>query len=221
MIRKNMKSILIFASGTADGGGSGFQTLAESTKTGILDAKIVGVVSNHKNGGVSKKAHLLDIPFIYFPSPFTAENYRAIIENSACDFVALSGWLKLVRGVNPATTINIHPGPLPRFGGAGMYGGHIHEAIIEAYHRGEIRHSAVTMHFVTEEYDKGPIFFQYPIPIRSDDTADSLKKRISEIEHAWQPFITNLVVKGDISWDGKNPSTLRVPAWYSFHKNKS
>jgi len=216
-----MKSILIFASGTADGGGSGFQTLVENTKTGILNAKIVGVVSNHKNGGVYKKAQLLDIPFIYFSGPFAAENYHTIIQNSACDFVALSGWLKLMRGINPATTINIHPGSLPRFGGTGMYGIHVHEAVLDAYKRGEITNSAVTMHFVTEEYDKGPIFFQYPVPIRPDDTADTLKERVGEIEHSWQAWITNLVIRGDISWDGKDPSTLCVPAWYSFYKIKS
>ena len=216
-----MKSILIFASGTADGGGSGFQTLVENTKTGILNAKIVGVVSNHKNGGVYKKAQLLDIPFIYFSGPFAAENYHTIIQNSACDFVVLSGWLKLMCGINPATTINIHPGLLPRFGGVGMYGIYVHEAVLDAYHHGEITHSAVTMHFVTEKYDKGPIFFQYPVPIRQDDTADTLKERVGEIEHSWQPFITNFVVKGDISWDGKDPSTLRVPAWYNFHKIKT
>src|SRR3989344_2438244 len=216
-----MKSILIFASGTADGGGSGFQTLAESTTTGILDAKRVGAVSNHKNGGVYKKAQLLDIPFIYFSGPFAAENYHTIIQNSACDFVVLSGWLKLMCGINPATTINIHPGLLPRFGGVGMYGIYVHEAVLDAHHHGEITHSAVTMHFVTEKYDKGPIFFQYPVPIRQDDTADTLKERVGEIEHSWQPFITNFVVKGDISWDGKDPSTLRVPAWYNFHKIKT
>ena len=216
-----MKSILIFASGTADGGGSGFQTLVESTTTGILDAKIVGAVSNHKNGGVYKKAQLLDMPFIYFSGPFAAENYHTIIQNSACDFVVLSGWLKLMCGINPATTINIHPGLLPRFGGVGMYGIYVHEAVLDAYHHGEITHSAVTMHFVTEKYDKGPIFFQYPVPIRQDDTADTLKERVGEIEHSWQPFITNFVVKGDISWDGKDPSTLRVPAWYNFHKIKT
>lgn len=189
--------ILVFASGDAKGGGSGFQEMVEFSRTTppVLDAQIVGVVSNHPDGGVRKRADLLQIPFEYWPGPFHAEGYRFLVEKYQADFVMCSGWLKFVRGLNPAKTINIHPGPLPRFGGPGMYGHYVHEAVIAAYHRGEIKQSAVTMHFVDETaYDHGPIIFQMPVLIRPDDDPETLAKRVNEKERAWQSYILNLVV---------------------------
>jgi len=191
--------ILVFASGDATGGGSGFQELVEFSRTDppVLDAQIVGVVSNHQNGGVRKKADALQIPFDYWLGPYDAKGYRSFVEKYKADFVMCSGWLKFVRGLDPAKTVNIHPGPLPRFGGPGMYGHHVHEAIIAAFQRGEITQSAVTMHFVDEAaYDHGPIIFQMPVLIRPDDDAETLAKRVNEKERAWQSHILNLVVHG-------------------------
>lgn len=192
--------ILVFASGDAQGGGSGFQEMVEQsrTKPPILDAEIVGVVSNHSAGGVFEKSRILGIPFKYYAGPFTKEGYREHVRVSGADYVMLSGWLKMVRGLDPARTINIHPGPLPEFGGPGLYGHHVHEAVMDAYHRGELTQSAVTMHFVTEEYDRGPTLFRIPVLIRSDDTPDTLAKRVNEKERAWQSYILNLVVHGYI-----------------------
>jgi len=206
----NKPKILVFASGTEDSGGSGFRKLVEASRAEILDAKIVGVVSNHENGGVSKKAEELDIPFIHFRGPWNAEGYQRIARESGADFFALSGWLKLVIGLNSRTNFNsqtvfnIHPGPLPEFGGPGLYGHHVHEAIIAAFHRGEISHSAVSMHFVTEKYDLGPIFFQMKVCIKDDDTPETLAQRVNHCEHMYQAEVTNLVVNGFISWDGTN-----------------
>lgn len=228
--------IIIFASGTKDGGGSGFENLVNATRNGILDAEILAVVSNHENGGVREKADRLGVKFIYFParkipdsgefvdkegnkidpSEFsTAQNYQKLTEGA--DLVCLSGWLKLVTGLDPQKTINIHPGPLPRFGGAGMYGHHVHEAVMEAYRNGEIdpktgqkiSNSAVSMHFVTEKYDDGPLFFSHSVPILPEDTAETLAKRVNLAEHKWQPVITQKVLSGEIFWDGKDPSSLK------------
>jgi len=208
--------LIIFASGTKTGGGSGFENLVLAERRGDLKATIVAVVSNHENGGVRERADRLKIPFIYFPGPFTAAAYQEIIKKTGAEYIALSGWLKLVLGLDPRKTFNIHPGPLPRFGGPGMYGHHVHEAVLAAYRRGEIKSSAVTMHFVTEKYDEGPIFFRYSVPIEPSDTAETLGKRVNEFEHKFQPIITNLVVNGEISWDGVNPDSLKFPAGYQF-----
>lgn len=194
--------VLVFASGDATGGGSGFQELVEFSRTSppVLDAEIVGVISNHPRGGVFKRAERLHIPFEYWPGPFDAQGYQGFVQKYRADFVMCSGWLKFVRGLDPAKTVNIHPGPLPKFGGPGMYGHHVHEAVMAAYHRGEITQSAVTMHFVDETaYDHGPIFFQMPVLIRPDDDAESLARRVNEKERAWQSYILNLVVHGYIS----------------------
>jgi phosphoribosylglycinamide formyltransferase-1 len=189
--------VLVFASGDEQGGGSGFQEMVEFSRTHppVLDAGIVGVISNHQKGGVRKKADALHIPFEYWPGPFNAEDYRAFVKKYQAGFVMCSGWLKFVKGLDPAKTVNIHPGPLPQFGGARMYGHYVHEAVMAAYHRGEITQSAVTMHFVDEAaYDHGPIIFQMPVLIRPDDDAESLAKRVNEKERAWQSHILNLVV---------------------------
>lgn len=200
------KKILVFNSGS----GSGFQELVENSITGVLDAEIIGLITNNHTYACVKKAEKLGIGWIEMIS-FEPEDYQKIITIFTPDFVVLSGWLKLTKGLNPKTTFNIHPGPLYTFGGKGMYGHHVHEAVIKAYQEGKIKHSEVCMHFVTEAYDLGPVFFRYPVLIRPGDDADSLGARVNKIEHGWQSYVTNLVVQGEISWDGKNPTSLIVP----------
>ncbi len=193
--------VLVFASGDEKGGGSGFQELVEfsQTRPPVLDAQIVGVISNHEDGGVHKRADALRIPFEYWSGPFEGQGYRGFVRKYRADFVMCSGWLKFVRGLDPARTVNIHPGPLPGFGGPGMYGQHVHEAVMAAYHRGELTQSAVSMHFVDDvAYDNGPILFQMPILIRPDDDAGTLARRVNEKERAWQSYILNLVVHSHI-----------------------
>lgn len=208
--------LIIFSSGTKTGGGSGFENLVRSVRNRILEAEIVAVVSNYEAGGVREKVNRLGVPFILFQGPFEANKYQKIIRETGAEWVALSGWLKLVVGLDPARTFNIHPGPLPRFGGKGMYGHHVHEAVIEAFRRDEITHSAVTMHFVTPIYDEGPVIFSLPVEILMDDTAETLGARVLEAEHEWQPKITNMVVTGEISWNGQDRQSLKVPTDYKF-----
>lgn len=208
--------ILVFASGTTTGGGSGFEKLVEASHNGVLSAYIVCVVSNYQSGGVRQKADRLDVPFIYFPKPWDAGNYQQVTKETNADFFALSGWLKKVRGLdfstkfNSKTVFNIHPGPLPRFGGEGMYGHFVHEAVIEAFKRGEITHSEVTMHFVDGVYDHGLTFAKIKVAIDEFDTAETLGKKVNLYEHAHQARITNLVVNGLIRWDGIYKDSLVV-----------
>ena len=202
--------LLVFASG----GGSGFEQLVIASRNGTLNVIIVGVISNKENAGVRARAERLGIPFIYHPGPWTAETYQKLIADTGADFVALSGWLKLGLGFDSRKTVNIHPGLLPEFGGKGMYGHYVHEAAIAAYKRGEITHSGLTMHFVDEEFDKGCTFFKFYVKILPDDTALSLGARVNMYEHKYQAFVTNLVVTGQIYWDGVNKDSLVVPEGY-------
>ncbi|HSX24651.1 MAG TPA: formyltransferase family protein [Candidatus Andersenbacteria bacterium] len=217
----NRPKILVFASGAPEGGGSGFQKLVEASRGGSLDAVIVGVVSNYAKGGVRKRADELSVPFIHFCRPWTDEMYQQIASESGASFFALSGCLKLVTGLDPATgfnsktVFNIHPGPLPDFGGPGMHGHYVHEAVYRSYRRREITHTAVCMHFVTEQYDRGPVFFRCKVKLDDEDTADSIGRRVNQQEHLWQPKITNMVVHGLIGWDGVDPASLKVPVGYS------
>ena len=201
--------LVVFASGTKDGGGSGFEKLVENMRAGVLDADIVAVVSNHEHGGVRERADRLGIPFIYSPKGRTAEDYKKIVRETGAEFAALSGWLGLVDGLDPRTTFNIHPAILPSpFGGSGYYGHHLQEEVLKAYKRGEITHSGFSMHFVTPEYDKGAVFFRRKVPILQGDTPETLFKRVNDMEHKWQSIATNRVLHGEISWNGKNPETL-------------
>lgn len=206
-----MKKILVFASGDKIGGGSGFQEMVERTRTtpAILKAEIIGVVSNHANGGLFQKARSLEIPFRHFPGPFTAEEYQRIIEEFQPDYIMCSGWLKPVLGIEEAMVINIHPGPLPQFGGKGMHGHHVHEAVMAAYHRREINQSAVSMHFVNSEYDRGSGIVQIPVLIRPDDTAETLAARALKVEHNYQSLVLNEVVHGRIFPIGNGGSFIK------------
>lgn len=201
------KRLLVFNSGS----GSGFQELVENSRTGVLSAEIVGLVTNKSTYTCLKRAMNLDILFAPPMTQFEAKDYKKLVKFFNAEYIALSGWLKPTKGLDPRKTFNIHPGPLPEFGAKGMYGHHVHEAVIKAYKKGLITESAVTMHFVTKEYDKGPVFFRYPVLIRPDDDADSLGSRVNKIEHGWQSFVTNLVVTGQIHWDGENSESLVVP----------
>lgn len=212
--------IIVFASGTARSGGSGFENLAahsRDAKRGELDADIVAVASNHERGGVWERARRLGVPFIYFPAPWTADAYARVVRESGADWVALSGWLKYVCGLDPQYTFNIHPALLSldngRFGGLGMYGHRVHEAVAEALAHGEAKESGFSMHFVTDDddYDCGPVFFEHRIPLVSGMDAGAVGAAVNKAEHLLQPRITNLVVNGQIRWDGKDPKSLVVP----------
>lgn len=222
----NKPKILVYASGSAERGGSGFEKLVQASRGGVLDAEILGVVSNHTNGGVRKRADKLGIPFFHFPKPWDSEGYQRLARETGADFFALSGWLKLVVGLdpktsfNPKTVFNIHPALLPEFGGPGIYGRHAHEAVMAAFKREETEYSGVSMHFVAKgrtpkDYDLGPVFFRLKMKIHDDDTPDSLGHRVNQAEHQWQPIITNMVVNGLIRWDGTNPDSLELPPEYS------
>jgi phosphoribosylglycinamide formyltransferase-1 len=92
---------------------------------------------------------------------------------------------------------------LPRFGGPKIYGRYAHELVLAAYRRGEITHSAVTMHFVDAVYDRGPVIFALPVPIEPDDTPETLAARVNRAEHEWQPRVLNYVVHGQVRLAGK------------------
>lgn len=204
--------ILVFASGEAEGGGSGFVELVENSRTGILPAEIIAVVSQHEQGGVAKKAAALGIPFEHFKGPNATDTYQEIWDRYGQPWVALSGWIKRVLGLPAWTAFNIHPAPLPGFGGKGWFGHKVHEQVMAAFKLGKITSSAVCMHFATPEFDDPTaLFFKFPVLIRSDDDADSLGKRVNKIEHGWQSWLTWLVVTKQIRFqEGK----VCVSPWY-------
>jgi phosphoribosylglycinamide formyltransferase-1 len=117
-------------------------------------------------------------------SDFAANGYVESLKNAGIDFIVLAGFLwkvpeVLVRAY-PKAIINIHPALLPKYGGKGMYGARVHEAVIAA---GE-KESGITIHWVNEHYDEGAIIFQAKCSIDANDTATSLANKIHALEHA-------------------------------------
>ena len=216
------KRILVFASGTKNGGGSGLANLHEQARiTPGLNYEVVGVASNFEHGGVRRHAEARQVTFRHFSSGvWSGEEYQRLVQEFQPDLVALSGWLKPVRGLSAGRVINIHPGPLtrkemgkPLYGGKDMHGDAIHAAVL----KNKEKFTAVTMHFVPSfdgrGYDCGPVFFEKRIPILPDDTIDTLRKRVNAVEHEWQPYLTSLVAHNHIWYDedlagkvGSNPA---------------
>lgn len=153
------------------------------------------ILSNKEDAFVHERAKKLGI----FSSSFSKEDFKndAFLKKlEDVDFVILAGFLWLIPPylikAFPNKIINIHPSLLPKFGGKGMYGSHVHQAVIEA---GE-KESGVTIHVVNEEYDKGEILFQAKCEISGEDNADSLAKKIHELEYAHFPkVIEDFIVK--------------------------
>lgn len=210
--------LLVLASGTATGGGSGFECLVKGRRDGVLSADIVGVASHHANGGVAERAERLNIPFYHRTGPWTPAMYQELVAYTRADFVQSSGWVWPIRGLPPARTSNIHPA-LPPFIGKRMFGKGVRKAVIEAFRRGEIIEDGFVMHFVTDfdddgDYDRGPEFFRFILPIFDEDTADSLGERKNSFEHEWQAPITDLLVTEQIRWSGERGRPVLFPLWY-------
>ena len=117
------------------------------------------------------------------------------LERHAVRGVLLAGFLKLlppeVCRAYEGTILNIHPALLPAFGGRGMYGHHVHEAVL----RSGATMSGPTIHFVNERYDEGRILAQWPVPVEPDDTADSLAERVLEVEHLLYPAAADALAR--------------------------
>ena len=129
----------------------------------------------------------MDTHFIEDPSNGAA--IVAVLNEYSVDLVVLAGYLKLVPADVVETfenrMLNIHPALLPSFGGQGMYGQRVHKAVLES----GATISGPTVHIVTAEYDRGPIVAQWPVPVRPDDTVDSLQERVLAVEHKLLPAV--------------------------------
>jgi phosphoribosylglycinamide formyltransferase-1 len=166
--------------------GSAFRAAVEAAGAGRLAADIVLLVSN------SAKAPALDFArergishkvITTAADPDTADRQLAkTLVASGADWVVLSGYLRrsgpAVLARFPDRILNIHPGPLPAFGGEGMYGRRVHEAVIAA----GVPASAVTIHLVDGEYDHGLVLGRWPVPVEVGDTAETLEQRITALE---------------------------------------
>lgn len=171
--------LAIFASGSGSNAEAIGNYFAQSE---IIEVALI--LSNKKDAGVFERASRMGID----SDSFTVAEMREgqvlkKLHKHKIDFVVLAGFLLKIPEdlimAYPNCIFNIHPALLPKFGGKGMYGSHVHEAVIKA---GESE-SGVTIHLVNEEYDKGHILFQGKVPVLPNDTPDMLASRVLTVEH--------------------------------------
>jgi phosphoribosylglycinamide formyltransferase-1 len=168
------------------GGGRSLENLAQKCATAELEAEIVLVLSNSPTAGALERARRLELPSVVvdhrsFPGPeaFSEAVFRAV-EAAGVDLVVLAGFLRLL--VLPehwvGRVLNIHPSLLPKHGGKGFYGDRVHRAVLEA---GDAT-SGCTVHYVTNEYDRGVVLVQRRVPVLAGDDEPTLAARVFEEE---------------------------------------
>jgi len=188
----------------ASGRGSNFSAILNSIKKHELDARINVLISNRKNAGALEIADQNQIPAVFISQKKFKDSVRfdeqilKTLKKYNVNFVVLAGYMRLLTKELVKQfqnrILNIHPALLPSFGGKGMYGHHVHEAVLKC----GCKVSGVTVHLVDEIYDHGPIIKQKCVSVLEDDTPDSLAARVLKQEHkiyaeALQLFAENRV----------------------------
>jgi formyltetrahydrofolate-dependent phosphoribosylglycinamide formyltransferase len=184
----------------ASGGGSNFQALLDHFDR-LGDRRggdVVVVASDRQAAGALERAARRDIPVSLLATAQrpTGDSLRDVLERYGADLIVLAGYLRLVPldviHAFEGRVVNVHPALLPAFGGPGMYGQRVHQAVIAS----GARVSGVTVHFVDEAYDRGRIIAQWPVPVFAADDASSLAARVLRDEHLVYPRVVDAVAAG-------------------------
>jgi formyltetrahydrofolate-dependent phosphoribosylglycinamide formyltransferase len=203
----------------ASGGGTNLQAILDYVDAHDAQAMSVALVaSDRAAAGALDRARGRGIPAMALDAAQRGDGLAAILESHAIDYIALAGYLRFIpvevtrhwRG----RIVNVHPSLLPSFGGAGMYGIRVHQAVIDA----GVRITGVTVHFVDEEYDRGPIIAQSPVPVLPGDTPESLAQRVLAVEHMLYPVALDAVARGRVTLgaDGRVHGLASVPELVAF-----
>jgi phosphoribosylglycinamide formyltransferase-1 len=188
-----MKNIAIFASGSG--------TNAENIIRYFSNrdcAKVVLVLSNSSDAFVLKRAEALAVKTVFFERGdfYDSDRVSGILQDDNIDFIVLAGFLWLVPGdiieKYEGRIINIHPALLPMHGGRGMYGERVHRAVIQ----GREKETGISIHYVNNRYDEGDIIFQAKCAVEPADTAETLARKVHELEYRYFPgVIEDLIQK--------------------------
>ncbi len=187
-----MKKLVLFASGN----GTNVQRIAEYF-AGHSDVEILLVLTNNPKAGVLKRAEKLGLPTLIFSRDDFYQTGKVIevLKNINPDLIVLAGFLWLIPSdmidAFPNKIINIHPALLPKYGGKGMYGHHVHEAVIQ----NKETESGITIHYVNEKYDDGQIIFQSSFKLEENETPESLAEKIHEDEYRYFPVVIEDILK--------------------------
>ena len=182
---KNRK-IAIFASGS----GSNAQKIVEHFKENS-NIEVSLILTNNPAAGVIERARTLHIPVVVFDKTtfITTEKIVQLLQNQQIDLVVLAGFMMLVPknlvAAFPNKIVNIHPALLPKFGGKGMYGHFVHEAVVAA----KEKESGITIHFVNEKYDDGAVIFQAKCIVSLTDSPEQVAAKVQILEHEHYPVV--------------------------------
>lgn len=188
-----MKKLVIFASGS----GTNMQAIIDEVESGEIQAKIAGLIVNKPEIKAIERAEKINIPVFIITDKdehsFTEKLNKQLKEWDP-DLIILAGFLKKIPDSiikkYKNKIINIHPALLPKFGGKGYYGLNVHKAVLKS---GD-KESGCTVHYVNEEYDKGPIIKQAKVPVKSSDTPEILAKRVLKAEHKLLPSVIKKLI---------------------------
>ena len=183
--------IAILVSGT---GTNAINIIEYFEKNSIADVALV--VSNKTDALAVEKAQNKGVKTIVFNNESFKKNGIVLnyLKSESIDFIVLAGFLMKVPNdiihAYPNKIVNLHPSLLPKYGGKGMYGNHVHRAVIEA----QESESGISIHFVNEEYDDGAIIFQAKVSIEKKDSVEVLAQKIRQLEHRFFPKIVEQVI---------------------------
>ena len=190
----------------ASGGGTNLQALLDALRDSPL-ARVVRVITNRPDAGALERARAGGVAATVLRDPGDAVELLAALAPHA-DLVVLAGYLKLVPPAVVARfrwrMINIHPALLPAHGGPGMYGRRVHAAVLAS----GAAESGATVHYVDEQYDRGPIIAQQRVPVRPEDTAETLAARVLEVEHRLLPLVVLELARRGLP---NEPVTMSAP----------
>jgi len=168
------------------GGGTNLQALLDALRDSAI-ARVARVVASAAGAGALERARRAGVPTVVLTNP--EDPAELVTATGEARLVVLAGYLKRIPPAAVARlrwrVINIHPALLPAFGGPGMYGRRVHEAVLAS----GATLSGATVHYVDEEYDRGPIIAQWPVPVRPHDTPETLAARVLEVEHRLLPQV--------------------------------
>ena len=188
----------------ASGRGSNMQAVMDACNSGFLDAKPCVVIGNNSQSEALSRARRGGIPAYHFsnkthPDPARLdETILSALHQHRVELVILAGYMKKLGektlSAYQGRVINIHPALLPKYGGEGMYGAHVHEAVVAA---GD-QETGVTIHLVDREYDHGDILAQCRLPVLKGDTVATLAERVLEREHTFLVETLKRIIDGEI-----------------------
>lgn len=189
------------------GSGTTLQNLIDRIEQGSLDATIVCVISSQKDAFGLERARKHGIPAVPLHRkdyPDSASFNKAVwdaVRAHGAELAVLAGFMSLLSVPEDFRhrILNIHPALIPAFCGKGMYGHHVHEAVIAS----GVKLTGVTVHFADEHYDHGPIILQEAVPVLDDDTPDTLAERVQAKEREIYPRAIQLFAEGRIRVDGQ------------------